>query len=671
MANATHQPIRFPYQDPALSTDQRVEDLLSRMELADKAGLMFQPLASMGDFDAPGAFGSPSTRTLFDKRINHFNILQAPTARALAQWVNAVQEHVRAQPLGIPVTVSTDPRHSFGNNPGTAIMAGPFSQWPEMLGFGALDDPELVERFADTVRREYLAVGIRLALHPQIDLATDPRWARASATFGQDAEITGRLGAAYVKGLQGATLGASSVSAMAKHFPGGGPQKDGEDPHFAYGREQVYPGGKFDLHLQPFRDVIAAGVSQMMPYYGMPIGIGYEEVGFSFNKEIVTTLLRETLGFDGIVCTDWGILSGTFWGVEHLTYEERMLKALDAGIDQFGGEFAPDVLMGLVRDGSIAEARLDLSVRRLLREKFTLGLFDDPFVDADAAASLIGTTEAREEGLAAQSAATTLLLNPDGAAHLPLAKKIKVYTEGMNVEAFAGRADIVATPAEADVAVLRLVAPWEKRGAPGTVEFFMHAGHLDFNDAQVAHFRDIAAQVPTVIDVYLDRPAILTPLKDLGASLIVNYGATDEAFARVLFGELEPKGRLPFQLPSSMAEVVKNRPDVPGDTANPAFEFGEGLRYQNWTASPPPTDHDRAATTVQRTSRFDFTIATLADVMDDPQAGPILAETIPGLDQMPMLDMVRNMAFTNVLDMAADNLGADAIDDLKGRLAAV
>ena len=577
--SVTDSDTRFPYEDRGLAVDQRIADLLSRMSLQDKAGIMFHSLSTVGDLNSPGPFGLPSTLSLLDKRINHVNILQAPTARGLAEWVNAIQAHARTQPLRIPITVSTDPRHSFGNNPLADLMAGPFSQWPEMLGFGALNDPELVERFADTVRREYLAVGIRLALHPQIDLATEPRWCRANTTFGQDAAITGRLGVAYVKGLQGAELGGESVSAMAKHFPGGGPQKDGEDPHFAYGKEQVYPGGKFELHLQPFRELIAAGVAQLMPYYGVPTGLGVEEVGFSFNQAIVTDLLREQLGFTGIVCSDWGILSMTCWGVEHLTYEQRMLKALDAGIDQFGGESAPEVLIGLVMAGKVEESRLDISVRRLLRAKLALGLFDDPFVDVDRAQQLVGTAQAREAGLAAQSAAHTLLLNADGAHHLPLPKLIKVYAEGIDATTFAGRADIVATPAEADVAVLRLVAPWEQRGDPGSMEFFMHAGGLDFTVDQVRHVREVAEQVPTVVDVYLERPAILTPLKDLGVSLIANFGASDEAFARVLFGEAEPLGKLPFQLPSSMEAVARNRPDVPGDTSDPAFEFGYGLRY--------------------------------------------------------------------------------------------
>ncbi len=176
----------------------------------------------------------------------------------------------------------------------------------------------------------------------------------------------------------------------------------------------------FEYHLEPFKKLIAAGVSQMMPYYGMPVGTEFEEVGFNFNKVILTDILREQLGFDGIICTDWGIVSRQFWGVEDLTEEQRMVKSIDAGVDQFGGETEPDRLVGLVRAGHVTEARLDQSVRRLLREKFRLGLFDNPFVDVDAAEALVGSPEARRQGVEAQAHAQTLLKNDDGAARLPL-----------------------------------------------------------------------------------------------------------------------------------------------------------------------------------------------------------------------------------------------------------
>ena len=669
--------ISHPYQDPALPVEQRVEDLLSRMTLEDKAGQMFQPMAILSsDFSAPSLFGSPSTRTIIDRGITHVNILTAPSAREIAEWHNALQREAESRGLGIPFSISSDPRHAFSNNPAAALIAGPFSQWPEFLGFGALDDPELTARFAEVVRREYVAVGIRTALHPQIDLATEPRWARASGTFGQSAEVTGRLGVAYIRGLQGDAVGRESVSAMAKHFPGGGPQLDGEDPHFPYGREQVYPGGMFDLHLQPFRELLAAGVSQLMPYYGMPMGTEYEEVGFGFNKQIIQGLLRDELGFDGIVCTDWGILSRTFWGVESLTYEERMLKSLDAGVDQFGGEFAPKVLVSLVNAGSVPESRLDTSVRRLLREKFRLGLFDDArFVDVDAADAIVGAPDARQAGLEAQSRSLTLLTNGEGAAHLPLRGRPSVYVEGLDTAELAGWADVVADPARAGVIIVRTDAPWEARGNGTDIESFFRAGSLEFHDDELAHLRELSAHAPLILDVCLDRPAILAPLLDVASVIIANYGASDAALVRVLFGEAEPEGRLPFEVPSSMAAVRASRPDVPSDTADPSFPFGHGLRYEGWTPAVRP---DVSSTTVERSEevlvaggRFNLATATLGEVLADADALALLTEVVPDLADNPLLAGAHGMPLELVLAFAGGSFPAGTIDGLRSRLAAL
>ena len=147
-----------------------------------------------------------------------------------------------------------------------------FSQWPEPIGLAATGDAALVQQFGDIARQEYLAVGIRVALHPMADLATEPRWARINGTFGEDAELASRMVSAYIRGFQGEKLGPHSVACMTKHFPGGGPQKDGEDPHFSYGKDQVYPGNNFDYHLIPFEAAFQAGTAQIMPYYGMPVG---------------------------------------------------------------------------------------------------------------------------------------------------------------------------------------------------------------------------------------------------------------------------------------------------------------------------------------------------------------------------------------------------------------
>ena len=389
--------------------------------------------------------------------MTHFNLLgAAPRGRDIAAWHNALQELAASTRLGIPVTVSTDPRHSFSDNPGAAMMAGPFSQWPETIGLAAIGDEELVERFADIARQEYTAVGLRVALHPQVDLATEPRWARQVATFGEDAELSGRLGAAYIRGFQGASFGPGSVSTMTKHFPGGGPQKDGEDPHFAYGREQVYPGGQFELHLKPFEAAFEAGTRQIMPYYGMPVGTEYEEVGFGFNKSVITGLLRERFGFDG-------------HRLHRLGPHQRRGDLRPAVPGARLGRRAPDPARAHgqgprgrcrpVRRRSLpraaarprrAPARSARSAStsrraRILREKFELGLFDDPFVDEDAADAIVGRADFRAAGEAAQRASITVLTNrrcdrlgrQRRRAALPLARGLRLYVEGIDPEVAA------------------------------------------------------------------------------------------------------------------------------------------------------------------------------------------------------------------------------------------
>jgi beta-glucosidase len=603
------------YLDPTLPVAERVADLLGRMTLEEKAGQLFQTMVEVGPggsvADEPSRHGMAGTSELVvGRHLTHLNVLAAPpTAREFAAWHNRLQRLAAGTRLGIPVTIASDPRHSFTDNPGTALLSGPFSQWPETLGLAATRDERLVEEHADVVRREYLAVGIRTALHPQVDLATEPRWARGGGTFGEDAALTGRLGAAYVRGLQGGgsvaraagldgTFGPESVSTMTKHFPGGGPQRDGEDPHFAYGREQVYPGDRFDLHLEPFRALLAAGTRQMMPYYGMPIGLvadlgdgpePVEEVGFGFNRGVLTRLLREELGFDGIICTDWGLVTDVeifglpfparAWGVEHLSPLERVAKILDAGADQLGGEACPEHVVELVRTGRIPEERIDASVRRLLAEKFELGLFDERrYVDEDAAAAVVGRADLVAAGLRAQSRSVTVLRNAGGsAARLPLAPGLRLYAEGVPDGEVAGFVR-VSSPAEADVALLRLEAPYEERG-PGFESFF-HAGSLEFPDDVVAHVGEVAAVVPTIVDVHLDRPAIVTPLVALPEStgtLVVTFGAGTPALLDALTGAVPPEGRLPFDLPRSTAAVEKSRSDVPFDTADPLFRFGDGI----------------------------------------------------------------------------------------------
>lgn len=584
-----------PYEDPRRPLEERVDDLLSQMTLEEKAGLMFHTIAGVnpnGTLDPPaeGPFRQPIAVSVTGKLMNHFNVHTLPVPRLSAQWYNRLQALAESTRLGIPITLSSDPRHSFSNNEAANLYAAFCSQWPEPIGLAATGDPQLVEQFGDIARQEYVALGIRVALHPMADLATEPRWARINGTFGEDAELAARLTAAYIRGFQGQTLGASSVACMTKHFPGGGPQKDGEDPHFPYGREQVYPGANFDYHLIPFEAAFAAGTAQIMPYYGMPIDTELEAVGFGFNRQVITGLLRGKYGFDGVVCTDWGLINdgrigdqvlvARAWGVEHLTPEQRLKKALDAGVDQFGGEDCPELVVALVRGGQISEARIDESVRRLLRDKFRLGLFDHPYIDEEQAERIVGSEAFRAAGALAQRRSIVLLKNDavQGTPLLPVPGRPRIYVEGIAPETAAQYAEVVTSAEEADLILLRLNTPYEQRNG-NFLERLFHAGDLDFKRPEKERILGLLAQKPTVVAIHLDRPAVIPEIAAHSAALLGEFGAGDEAVLDVVFGRFAPTGKLPFELPSSMEAVRRQRSDVPFDSEQPLFPFGHGLRY--------------------------------------------------------------------------------------------
>ncbi|MCE7984193.1 MAG: glycoside hydrolase family 3 protein [Caldilinea sp. CFX5] len=581
-----------PYEDPRLPLEERVADLLAQMTLAEKAGLMFQTFAA-SPMDRASLLNAdlretPAGQMVVTLLMNHFNFPNFPTARAAAEWQNKMQALAESTRLGIPITFASDPRHAFANNPAVSANRGSFSQWPEPIGLAATGDPALVQEFADIARQEYGAVGIRVAIHPMADLATEPRWARINGTFGEDAHLSARMTGAYIRGFQGAELGPQSVACMTKHFPGGGPQKDGEDPHFPYGKEQIYPGNNFDYHLIPFEAAFAAGTAQMMPYYGQPIGLQYEEVGFGFNKGIVTDLLRGKYGFDGVVCTDYslvtdkqlggGILFATAWGVEELSIPERVKKILDAGCDILGGESCPEVIVELVQRGQISEARLDESVRRVLRDKFRLGLFDNPYVDVEAAGQLVGNAAFTAAGESAQRKAIVLLKNGAAGASLPLSGRPKLYVENIAPAVATTYGEIVQELADADFAILRLTTPWEQRQG-NFLEQMFHAGDLDFKEPEKRRILNILAQRPTIVVIHLDRPAVIPEIADGCAALLGEFGASDAAVLDVLWGKFNPTGKLPFELPSSMDAVRSQHPDLPCDSANPLFPFGHGLSY--------------------------------------------------------------------------------------------
>jgi beta-glucosidase len=591
------------YEDHRQTVEVRVSDLLSQMTLEEKAGQMFFPPIGMnsdGSVSEKRSFSDPSSlmsigsyELIFGKNISHFNIFMGTGKREMAEWYNSIQKLAGRTRLGIPVTIASDPRNMYGQNILASAFSGDFSLWPEPAGLAATGDSALVWQHADIARQEYLATGIRVALHPMADLATEPRWGRINGTFGEDALISAMFTAAYIRGFQGDSLGSASVACMTKHFSGGGPQREGKDPHFPVALGQIYPGNNFEYHLIPFEAAFREGTAAIMPYYGVPVGQTGEDVGMGFNREIITGLLRNRYGYDGVVCTDWGlvtdnkvlginILPARARGMEHATPEERMLKIINAGCDQLGGEMIPDMLVRLVRDGKITEARLDSSVVRLLRLKFILGLFDDPFVDVEHSVSIIGNPAFVEAGRLAQRKSVVLLKNsPSGSGMtLPLREGIKIYVMNIDPVVASQYGTVVAKPDQADIALIRLRTPSQPLRGAGPLGRIFSSGDLDYKGKELKKILGIMTRVPTVVDIYLDRPAVIPEISEKAAGLMADFGAADDAVLDIVFGRFSPTGTLPFEMPSSMKAVRDQKEDLPYDSADPLFRFGFGLRYE-------------------------------------------------------------------------------------------
>jgi beta-glucosidase len=603
------------YEDWRLPARARADALVAAMTLDEKAGVMMHgnlPVSADG-----GRTDLAAARPLvLARHVNTFVSRQHGAAATLAADHNRLQALAEETRLAIPVSLSTDPRNHFQYTVGQSVAAAGFSQWPEPLGLAAIDDPDLTRRFADIVRQEYLATGFTQALSPQADLATEPRWPRVFSTFGEDAAIARRHVEASVAGLQdGATgLHDGSVVAVVKHWAGYGAAKDGWDSHNPYGKFMTFPGANFAYHLLPFDGAFAAHVASVMPTYSMPDGrvdvggvtpnLALDPVGGGYSRALLTDLLRGRKGFDGVVLSDWAITGdctgpcadgapdgvtplaffpqfGTPWGVEHLGKRARFVKAVAAGVDQFGGTEEASYLVAAVRAGELPAARIDGAAARILLQKFQQGLFEHPFVDEARAGVIVGKPEFRAQGLDAQRRSLVLLQNKGKL--LPLAAGgRKVWLHGID-PAVAARYGFtpVAAPEQADLAIVRVATPSEMLHPRFIFGLLQHEGTLAFADGNpdYAAVKRAAAHVPTVVTVNLERAAILTNVVDKAGAVLANFGVSDEALLDVLTGKARPEGRLPIELPSSMAAVARQRPDLPHDSEAPLFPFGFGLSY--------------------------------------------------------------------------------------------
>ncbi len=522
------------YEDWRLPAGERAKDLAAQMTIDQIAGLMLysghQSIPGGGfrggntyngkAFDESGAEASDLSDQQIDfltnDNLRHVLITRVESPEVAAVWNNNAQALVEGIDLGIPANNSSDPRHQARSDEEFILGGGgDISRWPGSIGLAASFDPELVKQFGTIASIEYRALGIATALSPQVDLATDPRWYRFSGTFGPSPELSADMGKAYVEGFQTSSgdkeiaggWGYQSVNAMAKHWPGGGTGEGGRDAHYGFGKYAVYPGQNLDMHLRPFLEgalKLDGGTkmaSAIMPYYTISFNQdpGGENVGNAFSHYFITEQLREKYGFDGVVCTDWGVtrdedgmaaFGRAPWGVEHMTEAEKHYKILMAGGDQFGGnnDSGPVIeayQMGIEEFGEeFMRARFEQSAVRLLKNIFRVGLFENPYLDVDETISTVGNPEFMDAGYQAQLKSLVLLKNSENI--LPLKSGAKVYIPKRFIPAsrnFFGREtperhespinpelaskyfDITEDPADADVGIMVIVNPQNGRTA--------------------------------------------------------------------------------------------------------------------------------------------------------------------------------------------------------------
>lgn len=442
-----------PYEDWRLSAEERAADLAGRLSIEEIAGLM---LYSGHQAIHSAELTEEQQTFLTEDYLRHVLVTSVASKRIAAQWSNNVQALCEGIGHGIPANNSSDPRHTaMSDGEYNAGAGGDISRWPSEMGMGATFDIELVRRFGEIASEEYRALGISTALSPQVDIATDPRWRRFSGTYSEDPALNAAIAEAYCDAFQTTPgskdgWGLLSVNAMVKHWPGGGSGEGGRDAHFCFGKYAVYPGGAFDLHMKPFLEGAfrlsgkTKRASAVMPYYTISDGIdpSGQQRGNNFSHYIISDLLREKYGYDGVVCTDWvvthdnpavGLHSGKPWGVELLTEAERHYEALRAGVDQFGGNNAKQPVIDAYyiwaeKEGEeAARKRFELSAKRLLINIFRCGLFENPYVDPDKADELVGNAEFCREGYDAQLKSIVMLKNANNTICRAEGARQKVY----------------------------------------------------------------------------------------------------------------------------------------------------------------------------------------------------------------------------------------------------
>lgn len=510
------------YEDWRKDVLERAKDLASQLPIERICGLMLY--SSAVDADS-AALSSKQMKYLSQDYIRHMLVRNVKDPATGAAWSNAVQAFCESEPFGIPSNNSTDPRNYTNGaanvnnykpepdgefNPG---QASNISKWPREMGLGATFDMDIIRRHGEVCSAEYRALGITTALSPQADVASEPRWRRFYGTFSEDPALLRDIVMTYCEAFQNTPgsengWGELSVNCMVKHWPGGGVGEAGRDAHFGIGKYGVYPGGNFQQQMVPFIDGAftlpgkTAMASAVMPYYTIPYDQdpNGENVANGFSRYIIQELLRDKYNYEGVVCTDWGIVNdnkvpwarvshhtGTPWGMELATPAERRLKCFEAGVDQLGGAADNEISLQAYQlwaekyGEQSARERFELSATRLLVNIFNVGNFENPYVDPDAAERIVGCKEFVTAGYDAQLKSVVMLknssalpqMNPDGRRlkvyeplrHVPAGlthwmKPTEAYDEYPISQALMGQYyDFVSSPEEADFAIVYIHSP--------------------------------------------------------------------------------------------------------------------------------------------------------------------------------------------------------------------
>jgi len=589
------------YEDWRRPVSERVEDLLSRMTLQEKAGLM-----------QITSFNANNNLDYIQNRQIHYLILRGgfASAGAAASSLNDWQKVAEGTRLGIPLVITSNPLNNLGG--GNAVFepgggTGLFSVWPGTLGIAAMNDPQLVKDFTTIAQSEWRATGIRKIYGYQVDVATEPRWTRNRTTFGEGPSLSASITRSIVLGFQGSQVGPDSVAQTIKHFPGHGPQPMGLDAHNVEGRFTAYPttGSFFAYHLPPFQAAVDAGTSAIMSYYPAPNNAmsstqfpsdwwqsptqQFEEVGAAYNKTLLTTLLRGYMGFKGYVNTDSGVLTNTGWGVESLSIPQRFAKGVKAGASIFSDNNDPSGLLSAVNQGLLSESELNPSVRLLLTEMFKLGLFEDPYVDPSQAQAIARSPAAQM--VADQAHRESLVLMRNDHHVLPLANPVNLYVEVVTSGAAAATqtaslkalfandpvVHIVDNVAQANAALLWLFPNQVELADKSRIDIALSPT----TGINVAHVQQVEAAVPTILAVNLATAWVMDNVEPQAAAVIGTYDVTAQALIDLVRGRFQPSGKLVMSIPKNQAAIDSSAVDVPGylEAFDYAYKNAAGNTY--------------------------------------------------------------------------------------------